>query len=263
MRFYVNLVERDPANPGWKHGLGSIHSAVGFLRERQANYLDAAKEAVEAERLLRELSESDPDAASWKVSHSTARIVLGRLLQTLAQSIESPEEKVDCPLKAFSQFGSARTTLQELVTRDSENTIWLNGFGWIQRLTGGAVEALADLVDAGYKVDADWSTADLRKLALQCYVQSGRIAAQLSAMSPDEFDLKRDISLSMTRAGILSEKLGMAGEALDFYLAALLPSRQLHDLDPTNEAWAEALSVVNAAIHRLEERPGESIALVH
>jgi tetratricopeptide (TPR) repeat protein len=255
----LDLIERDPANPTWKHALGGIHSAFGTLRERQANFVEAAKEAVQAEHVLAELSESDPDAVQWKVTHSTARIALGRQLQRLAEALEQPDEKGAWLMKAFHQFISARTTLHELVVRDAENTHWLNMYGWVQRLTGSAIETLAGLVDAGYKVDLDSSTTEMRGWALQCYLESAGIARKLSGDAPDSVEFKRDVVLSMTRAGSVSERLEMPGEALAYYRAALVPATQLHDLDSTNALWTDDLSFVDAAIRRLDDRPSQSV----
>ena len=255
---YRSLTERDAGNPAWKQGLGDMSATFGALREAQLRWGDAAKEYIESERLLGELSQPDPDIVHLRMSHITARNALGRLLQKAAEGLEDAPDKITYLSRAVDQFIAARNGLNELTERDENNTAWQSSLAWTERLLGRALGLLADFKDAGVDVPLELSAADWRERALMSYVRGANILKTLADHEPQNTEHRRDFALTAAGAGAVLEKMGNRQEALAVYQTALRESQSLTALDETNQRWAEDVATIQDAVARLEGASSES-----
>jgi tetratricopeptide (TPR) repeat protein len=237
-------------NPAWKQGLGDITGIFGHVRRLQGRWEEAAKEFVEAERLLRELSESDPDLASWKRSHLIIRNSLASLLQKGAEATANPDEKVQFLAQALRHFVAAHHASGELVDRDPDNTSRQSDRAWTARLMAGAMEVAADFADAGLEIGAP--AAKLKESALNGYETGLTILLTLTETAPQNTEYRNDLATTAERKARLLEKMGNREDALAMYRAALATNETLTALDPTNKEWASTVSDVKEAIARLE-----------
>ena len=230
-----------------------MNATFGALREAQDRLGDAAKEYLEGERLLRELSEKDPDVVYWRMSHVTSRNALGRLLQKVGEGLDDAEQKIQFLSQAVTQFVAARNSLSELVERDQNNSAWQCSLAWTERLLGGAINVPRRFHRSRTERTArPLSRRPARARAERLRIGRNRPQEAGGERSAERGGTRRDYSVTAARAANVLEKMGKREDALIACRAALSASEFLMAVDPTNTRWSEDVSSLKETIARLE-----------
>jgi tetratricopeptide (TPR) repeat protein len=251
---YSDLAERDPSSPEWKRALGTLHTLFAYLRQHQGRYIDALNEHREAERRLAELAAEDPDRADLKIAVVAAQQGIAQLVRRVVDAIDDATEKPTWLMLMLGKLASAKNTVADLAERDRGNVSWKSTLAASHRELASGLESVAKHVKSGVKleVDVDPQPDNLNASALDSYLESAKILAELSAQDPDNTDYRYDLILSVKQGAGLLEAIGQADDALDLYRKALDRARELLVVDPTNNAWKRMATSIEAAIEQLQ-----------
>ena len=97
------LVQVDPSNTNWQHGLGVSHSRLGDVNQRQGR-LDAALASFQKSlSIVEQLVQVDPSNANWKRELDAIKVRLGK-----ATKRRRPQQRAKGFFEAGDRHGGKR-----------------------------------------------------------------------------------------------------------------------------------------------------------